>query len=252
MAKTEIIYGIHAVKHVLEQSAEDVIEIWVQESKRSAKQLEWLMQLSDNASLPIQYVSRQVLDTHSNNAHHQGVLIKCRSSRSATVNLTSLLASDNDVTPLYLVLDGIQDPQNLGACLRTADAAGVKAVIIPKDRAVGLNATVRKVASGAAENIPVIQVTNLARSLREMQEAGIWIIGTADDAKQTIYEQDFNKSLAIVLGAEGKGLRHNTRKHCDALVRIPMQGKVENLNVSVATGVCLFEVMRQRSNQTCN
>jgi len=247
MAKTEIIYGIHAVKHALEQSAEDIIEIWVQESKRSAKQLEWLIQLSDNASLPIQYVSRQTLDTHTNNEHHQGVLIKCRSSRS-TLDLASLLATDNDTTPLYLVLDGIQDPHNLGACLRTADAAGVKAVIIPKDRAVGLNATVRKVASGAAENIPVVQVTNLARSLREMQEAGLWIIGMADGAEQSIYEQDFNRPLAIVLGAEGKGLRHNTRKHCDTLVSIPMQGKVESLNVSVATGVCLFEVMRQRRN----
>ena len=247
MAKTEIIYGIHAVKHALEQSAENIIEIWVQESKRTAKQLEWLVQLSDNASLPIQYVSRQVLDTHSNNAHHQGVLIKCRSSRS-TLDLASLLATDNDVMPLYLVLDGIQDPHNLGACLRTADAAGVKAVIMPKDRAVGLNATVRKVASGAANTIPVIQVTNLARALREMQAAGLWIIGTSDDAEQTIYEQDFNRPLALVLGAEGKGLRHNTRKYCDALVRIPMQGKVESLNVSVATGVCLFEVRRQRRN----
>ncbi len=247
MAKTEIIYGIHAVKHALEQSAENIIEIWVQESKRTAKQLEWLVQLSDNASLPIQYVSRQVLDTHSNNAHHQGVLIKCRSSRS-TLELASLLATDNDVMPLYLVLDGIQDPHNLGACLRTADAAGVKAVIMPKDRAVGLNATVRKVASGAANTIPVIQVTNLARALREMQAAGLWIIGTSDNAEQTIYEQDFNRPLALVLGAEGKGLRHNTRKYCDALVRIPMQGKVESLNVSVATGVCLFEVRRQRRN----
>jgi len=247
MAKTEIIYGIHAVKHALEQSAENIIEIWVQESKRTAKQLEWLVQLSDNASLPIQYVSRQVLDTHSNNAHHQGVLIKCRSSRS-TLDLASLLATDNDAMPLYLVLDGIQDPHNLGACLRTADAAGVKAVIMPKDRAVGLSATVRKVASGAANTIPVIQVTNLARALREMQAAGLWIIGTSDDAEQTIYEQDFNRPLAFVLGAEGKGLRHNTRKHCDALVRIPMQGKIESLNVSVATGVCLFEVRRQRRN----
>jgi len=245
MAKTEIIYGIHAVKHALEQSAENIIEIWVQESKRTAKQLEWLVQLSDNASLPIQYVSRQVLDTHSNNAHHQGVLIKCRSSRS-TLELASLLATDNDVMPLYLVLDGIQDPHNLGACLRTADAAGVKAVIMPKDRAVGLNATVRKVASGAANTIPVIQVTNLARALREMQAAGLWIIGTSDNAEQTIYEQDFNRPLALVLGAEGKGLRHNTRKYCDALVRIPMQGKVESLNVSVATGVCLFESGEQQ------
>ena len=246
MAKTEIIFGIHAVKHALERSADNVLEIWLQDNKRSSKQFGWLSALPAGDYPSIQYVSRQVLDTHTNNAHHQGILIKCKSPGIPATDLASLLDSENDPLPLYLVLDGIQDPHNLGACIRTADAAGVRAVIIPKDRAVGVNATVRKAASGAAENIPVLPVTNLARSLREMQDAGIWIIGTADDVDQSLYDQDFNKPLAMVLGAEGKGLRHNTRKHCDALVSIPMQGKIESLNVSVATGVCLYEVIRQR------
>lgn len=247
MAKTETIFGIHAVKHALERSAENVLEIWVQESKRSSKQFDWLSDQPEGNYPSIQYVTRKVLDTHTNNAHHQGILIKCKPSSIPATDLAALLDSENDSLPLYLVLDGVQDPHNLGACLRTADAAGVRAVIIPRDRAVGVNATVRKVASGAAENVPVIPVTNLARALREMQDAGIWIIGTADDAEQGLYDQDFIKPLAIVLGAEGKGLRHNTRKQCDALVYIPMQGKVESLNVSVATGICLYEVIRQRT-----
>ena len=237
---------MHAVRHALEQSSRDILEIWLQDNKRSAKQFDWLKQINQEALPAIQYVSRQVLDAHTNNGHHQGILIKCTASPTQTADLDTLLNTEDKSSFLILVLDGIQDPHNLGACLRTADAVGVTAVIIPKDRAVGVNATVRKVASGAAESVPIIQVTNLARALRDMQEAGIWIIGTTDEAEHTLYTHDFKKPVALVLGAEGKGLRHNTRNHCDDLVSIPMQGTVESLNVSVATGVCLFEILRQR------
>lgn len=246
MATYEIIHGIHAVHHTLEHSRDNVVEVWIQENKKSSAKLEKITQLAKEAALSIQYVSRQTLDKQTNNARHQGVSVKCKISRPVKLDLKSLLASNDNALPLYLVLDGVQDPHNLGACLRTADASGVKAVIIPKDNAVGVNPTVRMVASGAAEYIPVISVTNLARTLREMQDAGIWIIGTADDATQSIYEMDFNRPLALVLGTEGKGLRQNTRKHCDVLMSIPMMGTVESLNVSVAAGVCLYEAVRQR------
>ncbi|HGX92090.1 MAG TPA: 23S rRNA (guanosine(2251)-2'-O)-methyltransferase RlmB, partial [Candidatus Tenderia sp.] len=145
-----------------------------------------------------------------------------------------------------LILDGVQDPHNLGACLRSADAAGVDAVIVPKDKAAGLTPVVRKVACGAAESVPFYQVTNLARTLRELQELGVWLVGAAGEADTTVYQADLKGSLAIVMGAEEKGLRRLTREHCDSLIKIPMAGTVESLNVSVATGICLFEAVRQR------
>ena len=170
----------------------------------------------------------------------------------ARVNPVKLAVSIDDVLSqlsepaLLLVLDGVQDPHNLGACLRLADAMGAHAVIAPRDRAVGVNATVRKVASGAAEVVPFIPVTNLARSLRELKDQGIWIIGTAGDAEQTLYQAKLSGPIAWVMGAEGEGLRRLTREHCDELVKIPMLGSVDSLNVSVASGMCLFETRRQR------
>lgn len=152
--------------------------------------------------------------------------------------------------PFLLILDCIQDPHNLGACLRSADAAGVHAVVAPKDRAVSLTETVRKVACGAAEHVPFVMVTNLARTLKQLKEQGLWLVGTADDAKQSLFDVDLTGPLALVMGAEGKGLRRLTREYCDFLVHIPMAGSVECLNVSVATGVCLFEAVRQRKKQT--
>ncbi len=151
-----------------------------------------------------------------------------------------------DVPPLLLVLDGVTDPHNLGACLRTADAAGVHAVIIPKDKSATLNSTVRKVACGAAEVVPLVAVTNLARALEKLRQKGLWVVGTAGDAEQTLYQQDMTGPLIVVMGAEGTGMRRLTREHCDFLVNLPMQGSVSSLNVSVATGVCLFEAQRQR------
>ena len=241
---TEIIYGIHAARHALNISLPFVLEIWVQEDKKESGAIRKMIEQASGIS--IQYVSKQTLDKLSQYERHQGIVVRKRIEKMDVPDLDTLLLDAHKTLPIFLILDGVQDPHNLGACLRTADAAGVRAVILPKDRAVSLNATVRKVASGAAENVPVIEVTNLARTLRQMQEAGIWIIGTADDAIHSIFQVDLNRPLAMVMGAEGAGLRQNTRNHCDTLVHIPMAGIVESLNVSVAAGICLFEALRQR------
>jgi 23S rRNA (guanosine2251-2'-O)-methyltransferase len=244
--KSEIVYGLHAVRHALRHSRRDILEIWVQNSRQSAQAIREILRLADTS--PVSYVSRQFMDQLTGHARHQGIAIRKSTpaeGRPAS-DLKSLLTVDSDTLPLYLVLDGVQDPHNLGACLRTADAAGVKALIVPRDRAAGLTPVVSKVSSGAAEVIPLIRVTNLARTLREMQSAGIWIIGTAGEAKNSIFEVDMNRPLALVLGAEGRGLRQNTRKYCDVLANIPMAGVVESLNVSVAASVCLYEAVRQR------
>jgi len=215
--------------------------------KKSGRAISEILELAKNAQVTVQYVANKTLDKLSHQANHQGVVIRRKiTTMDSNVDLASVLEMDDGGKALFLVLDGVQDPHNLGACLRTADAVGVRAVILPKDRAVGLNETVRKVACGAAENTPVIHVTNLSRALRELQEAGVWVIGTADEVENTIYEEDLTSSIALVLGSEGQGLRQNTRKHCDKLVNIPMAGVVESLNVSVAAGVCLYEARRQR------
>jgi len=249
--QSEITCGIHAVRHALKNAAADVLEMWVLENKRPAKGISEILELAKNAHVTVQFVANKTLDklTHQANhqVNHQGIVISRKvTGKESKIDLASVLEMDDGEKELFLVLDGVQDPHNLGACLRTADAVGVRAVILPKDRAVGLNETVRKVACGAAENTPVIHVTNLSRSLREMQDAGVWVIGTADEAENTIYEEDLISPIALVMGSEGQGLRQNTRKHCDKLVNIPMAGVVESLNVSVAAGVCLYEARRQR------
>jgi len=251
--KTEITYGTHAVRHALKTAASDILEMWAQDNKKpdkkSSSALSEILELAKNAQVTVQYVANKTLDKLTHQGNHQGIAIRRKvSMMDSKIDLASVLDVDidNGGKALFLVLDGVQDPHNLGACLRTADAVGVRAVILPKDRAVSLNETVRKVACGAAENTPVIHVTNLSRALREMQDAGIWVIGTADDAENTIYEEDLTSPIALVMGSEGQGLRQNTRKHCDKLVNIPMSGVVESLNVSVAAGVCLYEARRQR------
>lgn len=241
---SEIIYGLHAARHALEQSLHLVLEVWIQSDKKNAQVISELIKAA--GSISIQFVPKHTLDKLSEYQRHQGIVIRKRREKTAAQDLHSLLQHPDRPLPLFLVLDGVQDPHNLGACLRTADATGVRAVIIPKARTVSKTATVSKVASGAAESVPLIEVTNLARTLREMQEAGIWIVGTADSAEASIYSADLNRPLALVMGGEGDGLRENTRNHCNLLVRIPMAGKVESLNVSVAAGVCLFEAVRQR------
>jgi 23S rRNA (guanosine2251-2'-O)-methyltransferase len=176
---------------------------------------------------------------------HQGCLLKTRDSKPVMDFQQCLLGVNQN--SLLLVLDGIQDPHNLGACLRTADACGIDAVIIPRDRAVKVNATVRKVAAGGAESVPIIEVTNIARSLKDLKQAGVWIYGTSDIAEESLYDHDYRGPIALVMGAEGSGLRRLTLESCDHLVKLPMRGQVESLNVSVATGVCLYEILRSRS-----
>ena len=243
----DVIYGIHSVRHVLEQAPHDVLELWIQDTRKSARALSVICQSADHAGVPVQYVNRRALDRLTGTTAHQGVALKQKVTERASPDLADVLSGIVNSNPLLLVLDGVQDPHNLGACLRSADAAGAHGVVIPKDRAVQVNATVRKVASGAAEHIPVTPVVNLARSLTVMRDAGIWVYGMADHAATSLFDVDLTVPVAIVLGAEGKGLRKNTREHCDQLLKIPMLGKVESLNVSVAAGVCLFEVVRQRS-----
>ena len=250
MAKQhEIIYGVHPVRHALDRDTHDVLELWVQDNKQAGRELSSICRLAQQAGVPIQQVSGKALDRITAATAHQGVALKRRFQAHVPVpDLETLLNGIRHAAPLLLVLDGVQDPHNLGACLRTADAAGVDGVIIPKHRAVQVNATVSKVASGAAEHVPVITVTNLARTLDALRAAGIWMFGAADDAAASLYEVDLTVPAALILGAEGAGLRHNTRAHCDQLFSIPMHGKVENLNVSVAAGVCLYETVRQRTH----
>ncbi len=246
--QTEIVFGIHAVRHALERHPETVLEIRVQEGKKTAGGIADILRLAERHSLKVARQPREVLDRYTEHAPHQGVVLTRRkASSSPAADLESVLEATGDRPALLLLLEGIQDPHNLGACLRTANAAGVDAVIIPRDRAVTVNATVRKVASGAAEETPVISVTNVARCLRTLKQEGLWIVGTDDKAEQRFYDIDLAVPLVIVMGAEGSGLRKNTRAQCDFFMSLPMLGTVESLNVSVAAGICLYEVIRQRT-----
>ncbi len=245
--ESEIIYGIHAVRHALQNRPESILEIWLQDGKNTGHEISQITRLIDQVALNSNYVPRATLDRLTGNAVHQGVAVRCRTGHTEMpTDLNDVLSMTSESPRLLLVLDGVQDPHNLGACLRTANAAGVDAVILPKDRAVAITPVVRKVACGAAETTPVITVTNISRTLRELQQAGIWVVGTDDKAEKNIYDLDLKMSVAIVLGAEGEGMRSNTRNHCDYLVSLPMQGTVESLNVSVAAGICLYEAVRQR------
>lgn len=241
----DIVFGIHAVTSALRLKPEQVRELWVDKARVDERML-LLLETAQARHILVHQVNRARLDELVGNNKHQGVAANCISGYWLRDHqLTSLL---DDLKPpgFFLVLDGVTDPHNLGACLRSANGAGVDGVIIPKDRSVGLTPVVRKVASGAADATAVFQVTNLARTLRELKDKGIWIYGLAGDATQTLYNTDFSGPVALVLGAEGKGIRRLTREHCDQLVQIPMAGPVESLNVSVATGICLYEVVRQR------
>lgn len=245
MSESAQIYGIHAVSAALRAHPDNVISVCV-DRKRNDVRLTQLIEMVEAANIPLERVDRARLEALAGEARHQGVVASLRVLPSFGEKDLDDLIQSLDEPALLLVLDGVTDPHNLGACLRSADAAGVHAVIAPRDRSVGLNATVRKVACGAAEQVPFIQVTNLARTLRQLQDYGVWLIGTAGEADQDLYQADFTGSVALVMGAEGKGMRRLTREHCDLLIRIPMLGSVESLNVSVATGVCLYESVRQR------
>ena len=242
----ERIYGLHTVTAALNHEPEQVCGLWVERQRRDGR-MQVLLDQAAGYGVAIHWTDRVELDRLSGGARHQGVVARLavRPHGHDEADLPKLLAG-MDGSALLLVLDGVQDPHNLGACLRSAAAAGAQAVIAPVDRAAGLNATVRKVASGAAEIVPFVPVTNLVRTLRSLQEQGVWIIGAAGEADDTLYAVDFTLPTAIVLGAEEKGLRRLTREVCDRLARIPMAGDMESLNVSVATGIFLFEARRQR------
>lgn len=242
---SELIYGIHAIKAVLERDPARFIEAYVLKGRQDDRLLPVLNELA-SMGISIQEMNRKTLDDRAKGANHQGVMAKVKAAKVLNENdLDDILAKQE--TPLLLVLDGVTDPHNLGACLRNADAAGVAAVIVPKDKSAPLNATVSKVACGAAETVPLIRVTNLARTMRALQEQGVWFVGTAGEATHDVFQTNLKGSLAIVMGAEGDGMRRLTRETCDDLIKIPMAGTVSSLNVSVATGVCLFEAVRQRT-----
>ncbi|HEY5799854.1 MAG TPA: 23S rRNA (guanosine(2251)-2'-O)-methyltransferase RlmB [Burkholderiaceae bacterium] len=241
--KTKMVFGFHAVTARLRHEASSVEEVYV-DASRVDRRMQDLIAVAKSFNVRVILVDDQRLDRIVGTRRHQGV-IAVAGELSLARNLDELLDAI-DGPPLLLILDGITDPHNLGACLRVADGVGAHAVIVPKDRAVGLNATAAKVASGAAESVPYITVTNLARTMRELKERDILLIGTDDEAEGDIYSADFSGPAALVMGSEGEGMRRLTRETCDVLVRIPMFGAVESLNVSVASGVCLYEARRQR------
>ena len=243
---SETAYGIHTVDVILRRSPERIISLSIQ-SDRNDKRIQGLLSLAQNQGVAIDRVAKANLDERVSE-RHQGVVavIKPRQIDGGITerDLSSYLKGID--RPLVLVLDGVTDPHNLGACLRSADAAGVAAVIVPKDNSAELNAVARKVASGAADVIPLVRVTNLVRTLRTLKELGIWIVGTTGEADTMVYDQDLSIPTALVMGAEGPGMRRLTTEACDFLVKLPMAGDVSSLNVSVATGICLFEAVRQR------
>ncbi len=242
---SEQIYGIHAVRAFLERTPERVIEVLVLKG-REDKRLQPLLNELHKLGISVQFLNRQSLDNKAQGEVHQGIIARVQAAKELNENdLDQILQHKQN--PFLLVLDGVTDPHNLGACLRTADAAGVDAVIVPKDKSAQLTSVARKVACGAAETMPLVRVTNLVRTLRELQQHhNIWVVGTAGEATETLYQSKLTGAIALVMGAEGEGMRRLTRECCDQLISIPMAGSVSSLNVSVATGVCLFEIVRQR------
>lgn len=244
MAKDTIIYGYHAVSALLANQAQLVEQLYLLNNRKD-KRIAEIYKAANQKKLSIKTLSRSELDQLCSNSKHQGMAARCQAAVGHSENdLQAILQKEGPL--LFLILDGVQDPHNLGACLRSANAMGVNAVLAPKDRSVGLTPTVRKVACGADADTPFIQVTNLARTIRELQEQQVWVVGTAMDADKNIQDVDLRGRMAIVLGSEGSGIRDLTRKHCDFVARIPMCGSVESLNVSVSAGICLYEAVRQR------
>lgn len=257
MSAGEWVYGIHAVVTALKSDTVD--SLWCDQSRHD-KRMAQILKLATEHNISIKQVTRreleQLLSQGGQKSHkspqenkHQGVVAKLKTTPARDESYLFQLLQTLDQTPLILALDGVQDPHNLGACLRSADAAGVHAVIAPRDRSVALTPTVRKVACGAAESVPFIQVTNLVRTLEQLKQQGLWTLGADGMADQTLFEHDLKGPVVLVLGAEGSGLRRLTKEKCDFLVRLPMAGVVESLNVSVATGICLFEAVRQRGDR---
>lgn len=244
MSQLEKIYGVHAVEALLRHHPKRVKQIWLADS-RSEPRVQALLELAAQNRVTVGQAERREMDAWVDGVH-QGVVAEVSPSQVWGEAMLEELLDRTEGAPLILVLDGVTDPHNLGACLRTADAAGALAVVVPKDKSATLTPAVRKVACGAAEVIPLVAVTNLARTLEKLQQRGLWVVGTAGEAEQELYQQDLTGPTILIMGAEGKGMRRLTREHCDFLVKLPMAGSVSSLNVSVATGVCLFEAVRQR------
>ncbi len=249
MAKNdELVFGIHAVNALIKRAPERFIELFLLKG-RDDERLRPIINLARKYGISTQGVNRKVLDDKSAGEQHQGVLARVKAGKTYTeADLDDILqmTAQSGQAPFLLILDGVTDPHNLGACLRNADAAGVQAIIVPKDNAARLTPTVRKVAVGAAETVPLVQVTNLARTMKQLQQMGVWIIGTAGETDTCLYDVKLQGAMALVMGAEGKGMRRLTKERCDQLIKLPMAGSVSSLNVSVATGICLFEIVRQR------
>ena len=244
--KVEKIFGIHPVLEFIKASPDKVINIWIQDSLKS-KSILLISDMAKSIGLSIQQSKKENLDKITNKQNHQGVVLEIvKSNDIGTKSFEEILKSNNKSNPIYLILDSVQDPHNLGACIRTAAASGVSAIIIPKDRAVGINETVRKVACGAVENINIFTVVNLVRAIKKIKEMGVWVIGAARDTEESIYDFDLKIPIAIVMGGEKKGIRSQVRKECDFVGSLPMKEKIESLNVSVATGIVLYEAVRQR------
>ncbi len=247
MSSPKVLFGFHAVGVRLKTAPQSTIEVYYEATRRDARMRQFLARAKEAGVRLIEADGLRLAKLAGSHGH-QGVAarVEAVAQLQSLDDLLDQLEADGVTNPLLLVLDGVTDPHNLGACLRVADGAGAHAVIAPKDHAVGINATVAKVASGAAETVPYFMVTNLARTLGELKERNIWVIGTSGDADKNLYQVDLKGPVALVLGAEGPGMRQLTRKTCDELVCIPMQGAVESLNVSVASAVCLYEALRQR------
>ena len=243
VSNTDKIFGIHAVESILSRNPQNVIQLFLLNNRKD-KALSNIESLAKRAGIKCQNIERKKMDDRIH-GNHQGVIAEVKIC-DALMNESQLLELAQSKDDLFLlVLDGVTDPHNLGACIRTADAAGVDAIVLPKDRSASLNATVRKVACGAAENVPLVKVTNLARFLKQLKDEYVWIVGTAGEADSHVYQTKFAKKTAFIMGAEGSGMRRLTRENCDELIKIPMAGSVSSLNVSVATGICLFEYVRQ-------
>ncbi len=245
----QILVGFHAVIARIRQAPDSLKTVYYDVSRRDRRMKDFIETTQALVGRKLHQADSERLRQLAGHDRHQGVVAFAEPASIAR-NIAELLDGIGDKKPLLLILDGVTDPHNLGACMRVADGAGADAIIVPKDRSAQLNTTVSKVASGAAESMPFVAVTNLARAMRELQEAGIWLIGTSDDADKTLYEVDLSGPVAIVMGAEGEGMRRLTKETCDELVSIPMFGGVESLNVSVASGVCLYEAARQRILKT--
>lgn len=249
MSRQELVFGLHSVQALLKSAPQRVKEIFILQG-RTDQRLQKILTVAETNGIHCTAIARPKLDKMANDENHQGVIAVCTPGETHDEAFLFALLERLQEPAFLLILDGVTDPHNLGACMRTAEAAGVHAVIAPKDKSAGLTPVARKVACGAAEVLPYVPVTNLARTLKKLQDAGVWLFGAAGAAETSVYEAQFTGSIGILMGAEGDGLRRLTQESCDHLIHIPMAGTVSSLNVSVATGVCLFEAVRQRSAQS--